>query len=419
MRWYHYLNKVGEDNLIQNERIDDENLIVCQQLSSRRYTHFQNFAAFFRYYQTVPEDERCFYEILMPEKARKPYFDIDMDVGVEFGSDQEKEMFREIRKIFRELLGKQYTLLVFSSHTERKRSYHLVIDDFILQNYKECEVFYDRFTERVTEKYKPYFDRCVYKSVQQFRIVGNHKFNKDNTKKFEKELSVGFKYPARCREKNAKMLHLLSVSLIYNNSYCQLLGGFSPPEEEKSLGFGAACEGDISDVLQNFFAVYSPDDFQYSDCKEQNGNLLLILRRLNPTFCKECNRVHENENPFITVTGGYRNITFYCRRKDEKLGVNLGYLGPPVIPEISSTDVTDITSLSEAIEKDKETEEYQKMRQQLEREEEILNDIPDLEEDLEEMSETNIKPLTPKREKNKYSPKKLSSYRKGSILPRM
>jgi hypothetical protein len=418
MRWYHYLNKIGEDNLMGSEKIDDENLIVCQQLSTRRYTHFQNFSAFFRYYQTLPESERCFYEILLPEKARKPYFDIDME-REKIKDFDEKELFREVRKIFREFLGKEYTLLVFSSHTEKKRSYHLIIDDFVLQNYKECEVFFDRFTDRLTEKYKPYFDRCVYKSVQQFRIIGNHKFEKDNSKKFEKELSVGFKYPSRCREKNAKFLHLLSVSLIYNNSYCQMLGGFSPPEEEKSLGMGAACEGDVADVLQNFFAVYSPDDFQYSSCKEQNGNLLLVLRRLNPTYCKECDRVHENENPFITVTGGYRNITFYCRRKDEKLGVNLGYLGPPVIPELTSKDITIIDSLSEIVEKNKETEEHKKMRELLEREEEILKDIPDLEEDLEEMSTSNIKPLTPKRKENRFSPKKLSSYRKGSILPKL
>ena len=418
MKWYHYLNKVGEDNLIQNEKLDDENLIVCQQLSTRKYTHFQNFSAFFRYFQTLPDHERCFYEILMPEKARKPYFDIDMEKSKVSDFD-EKELFREIRKNFRDILGKEYTLLVFSSHTENKWSYHLIIDDFVLQNYKECEVFFDRFTDKISEKYKPYFDRCVYKSVQQFRIIGNHKFGKDNSKKFEKELSVGFKYPARCREKNAKFLHLLSISLIYNNSYCQLLGGFSPPEEEKTLGMGAACEGDISDVLQNFFASYSPDDFQYSSCKEQNGNLLLILRRLNPTYCKECDRVHQNENPFITVTGGYRNITFYCRRKDEKLGVSLGYLGPPVIPELSQSEIPNLDSLSQAVERDKETEEHRKMREQLEREEEILNDIPDLEEDLEEMSESNIKPLTPKRNEKKFSPKKLSSYRKGSILPRM
>ena len=418
MKWYHYLNKVGEDNLMQNEKLDDENLIVCQQLSTRKYTHFQNFAAFFRYFETLPESERCFYEILMPEKARKPYFDIDMEKSKVQDFD-EKQLFREIRKIFREVLGKEYTLLVFSSHTETKWSYHLVIDDFILQNYKECEVFFDRFTDKLSQKYKPYFDRCVYKSVQQFRIIGNHKFGKDNTKIFEKELSVGFKYPNRCREKNAKFLHLLSVSLIYNNSYCQLLGGFSPPEEEKSLGIGAACEGDIADVLQNFYAVYSPDDFQYSSCKEQNGNLLLVLRRLNPTYCKECNRIHENENPFITVTGGYRNITFYCRRKDEKLGVNLGHLGPPVIPELLSSDITNIDSLSKEVERDKESDEYRKMKEQLQKEEAILNDIPDLEEDLEEMSQTNIKPLTPKRNKNKFSPKKLSSYRRGSILPKL
>ena len=34
MKWYHYLNKVGEDNLMKNEKLDDENLIVCQQLST-------------------------------------------------------------------------------------------------------------------------------------------------------------------------------------------------------------------------------------------------------------------------------------------------------------------------------------------------------------------------------------------------
>jgi hypothetical protein len=418
MKWYHYLNKVGEDNLINNERLEDENLVVCQQLSSRRYTHFQNFSAFFRYFNTLPEIERCFYEILMPGKPRKPYFDIDMDKD-KISNFEEKELFKEIKKIFRDILGKQYCLLVFSSHTYNKWSYHLIVDNFILQNYKECEIFYDRFIDKISEKYKPYFDRCVYKSVQQFRIIGNHKFQKENTKIFEKDLSVGFKYPTRCREKNAKFLHLLSTSLIYNNSYCNILGGFSPPEEEKNLGMGAACEGDISDVLQNFFAVYSPDDFQYSGCKEQNGNLLLILRRLNPTYCKECDRIHQSENPFITVTGSYRNITFYCRRKDEKLGVSLGHLGPPVIPELGLGDVPNLDTLSREVEKDKETEEYRKMREQLEREEEILNDIPDLEEDLEQISEENIKPLTPKRKQNNFSPKKLSSYRKGSILPRM
>jgi len=120
-----------------------------------------------------------------------------------------------------------------------------------------------------------------------------------------------------------------------------------------------------------------------------------------------------------SVTGGYRNITFYCRRKDEKLGVSLGYLGPPVIPELSQSEIPNLDSLFQAVERDKETEEHRKMREQLEREEEILNDIPDLEEDLEEMSESNIKPLTPKRNEKKFSPKKLSSYRKGSILPRM
>jgi len=408
MEWYHYFNKKGEESLTKYKRIEDENLVVCQQLSTRRYGLFQNFAAFSRYFQTVDEGEKCFYEMLLADNPRKPYFDIDME-KYKFPNFDEKEMFKDIKEILKYFLGKDYKLVVFSSHTSYKRSYHLIIDDLVLKNYKECEVFYNKIVEKLDPKYKPFFDRCVYKSLQQFRIVGSKKFSKENTKKFEKELSVNFKYPDRCREKIAKFIYLLSVSLISNNSYCQTLCGFSPPEPERTLSSGAACEGDIADVLQNFYAVYSPDDFQYSECKEQNGNLLLVLRRLNPTFCKECDRIHENENPFITVTGLYRNITFYCRRTDENKGVSLGYLGIPEYPELSQTDVKEIKN------SDDETEEVDNV---------LVSDIKiisedgtDLEEELEEMTEKNIKPLTPTKNKTNHYGKKMKRFTGTSILP--
>ena len=67
-----------------------------------------------------------------------------------------------------------------------------------------------------------------------------------------------------------------------------------------------------------FYKKYSYGDFSFQECKEKNGNLLIVLRRLNPTYCEICKRVHESENPFITVTGDFRNVVFYCRRADEK-----------------------------------------------------------------------------------------------------
>jgi hypothetical protein len=64
--------------------------------------------------------------------------------------------------------------------------------------------------------------------------------------------------------------------------------------------------------------------------------------RKSSSFCEECNRIHENENPFVTVNGIYRNIYFYCRRKegDERVGGKyIGSLGPEIIPELSVDDI--------------------------------------------------------------------------------
>ena len=46
MKWYSYFNKKGESNLVESERIEKDNLLVCQQLQYRRYTKFKNFAEF-------------------------------------------------------------------------------------------------------------------------------------------------------------------------------------------------------------------------------------------------------------------------------------------------------------------------------------------------------------------------------------
>ena len=67
MKWYNYFNKAGEENLIEGENIDDENLLICQQLQYRRYAKFKNFAEFSKYFHSCPEQEKCFYEMMMEE----------------------------------------------------------------------------------------------------------------------------------------------------------------------------------------------------------------------------------------------------------------------------------------------------------------------------------------------------------------
>ena len=62
-----------------SEKVEEENLLVCQQLKYRRYTKFKNFAEFSKYYHSCPVEEQCFYEMMREDQGRKPYFDIDID----------------------------------------------------------------------------------------------------------------------------------------------------------------------------------------------------------------------------------------------------------------------------------------------------------------------------------------------------
>lgn len=63
--------------------------------------------------------------------------------------------------------------------------------------------------------------------------------------------------------------------------------------------------------------------FKLSDIK---GSLVL-LKRYTPSYCKMCDRVHENENPYLVVAGYNRDIYFYCRRADKGRRLYLGSLG--------------------------------------------------------------------------------------------
>ena len=112
----------------------------------------------------------------------------------------------------------------------------------------------------------------------------------------------------------------------------------------------------------------------FQECKEKNGNLLIVLRRLNPTYCEICERIHESENPFLTVVGDFRNVTFYCRRneiKEKKEGINIGSLGIPDYTDVLKLDPPIISE--EFIQNEKEVDlEKVNLQENLE---EVLEDI--------------------------------------------
>lgn len=369
-KWYYYFNKKGEDSLMNHcKKLDLENILVCQELESRKYAKFKNFATFSKFFHSTPEHQRCFYEMIRSEIPRKPYFDIDLPEEKDFD-------INKLKDILIELLGDKTKILVFTSHTETKKSYHLVIDNLAFSDHKQLQNFYEKTVEKLDESDREYVDGSVYKSVQQFRMVGSQKYLKSNTKILAPDLSHNYTLPKNLVSNPIGIFNYnLAISLISNTSYCSFIQGYDFKKEENSnIGIGTSCEGDVEDILRIFYSLYSPDDFKFSECKERNGNLLIILRRLNPTFCKKCERIHEHENPFLITIGEFRSIYFYCRRKDKSDSEYLGSLGIPKIENISIEDVPNI----EEMEKDNISNKLEEMKKDRMEYEDISNKLEEL-----------------------------------------
>ena len=324
MRWFYYFNRKDQDNLLDN-RGSDNNFFICQSCQELKYGDFKNYTEFNKYFKDIEYEKRCFYEIMVSGKSRKPYFDIDIENSdiddIKLIKNLKNIILKEIRDF-----GEKDQVLVYSSNFKDKKSYHIIVNGFYLEDEKSCENFYKKITEQVDEKYKPYIDSSIYKSTQQFRILGSHKYNKDNVKIFRKDLSHNYYIPPNYLNELGISNYNLSISLVGNIIGCKLLYGYEEKNEIINYkGYGSS--EDLEEVLKIFYKHFSDSDYLYSNIVENDGNLLIILRRNSPGYCDVCKRTHNNENPFLSVTGYDRNIFFYCRR-NEKGGLFLGTLGP-------------------------------------------------------------------------------------------
>ena len=339
MRWYYFLNRKGKRNLIDCEKIDNESLIIANWFDSKSYTSFESYIYFYDYMCEVKEKERCFFEILLPHYRRKPYFDIDMkDIPKGFSLATFIIKIKEV--ILAVIEDSSTTILVFNSHTETKYSYHIVIDGWYLRDNEECEEFFKNVTEKLPDEYVEYFDESVYKTTQQFRMIGSHKNGKNNVKVLNIKECHNFNIPKRCKNERGRSLYILYSSLVGKVERCQILRGFEPPVKEKfDIIPGSATENDLGEIVKLFkeHPISKKGSFEVLDLVEEEGNLVIPLKSHCPYHCDGCNRIHEAENPFLTVRGEERTILFDCRRGKNRQFI--GKLGEVPSEEVPSKEV--------------------------------------------------------------------------------
>lgn len=308
-RWYSKL--VGDEGLFNKIGKSDDGVYICRQTKSwdgqiyRSFRKFDSIVSFFDFMMQTPKNERCFFEVIRGDCFQKPYFDIDIDEKL---PDLGKGLVEELKKaILKDTRIKEENILVFSSHGERKSSYHVIIDGWCNPNNYSNEVYCKRVIDRISDDTteKKYIDSLVYKSIQQLRTLGSTKLDQDRFKILEGN-DINPRDDRRGFYKN------LFRSFVTTTKSCKILMFLEKPKATWDQGNQKDLSSSEIESIQGLEIIKE----EYFEPQEIIGRMI-PLKRKKKSYCKLCDRVHENENPFLTIDED-SNIYFHCRRTKGK-----------------------------------------------------------------------------------------------------
>ncbi len=261
-------------------------------------------------------EHRNYYEVI--ENKCKIYFDIDMKDNLDLA---DKMIYEVLNAIKIEMLTKVSNYnhfdhtLIFTSHSEIKKSFHVIIDGFFFENNQQVKQFYKNVKRNVPEYYHKYLDSAVYTKNRSFRMYKSQKLGSNRPKEITKEYDTFI--PKLQKD-------IFYTSLITNISKCVSL----TPYEIKSDSFQK--EEILDEYWEQIVAIWH----NYSDYK----SFKLIpgktrLDRIGHGYCPIHERIHEGTNGgFISVSKGM--VYFKCMGSGDTERFLLGIL-KPIITEVT------------------------------------------------------------------------------------
>lgn len=258
---------------------------------------FKNFDSFedFAIYHIEQGASSSNYEIITGEQNL--YFDLDSNEPIDIDS------------IINYLISKTNSyIMVYESCDSIKYSYHIVIKGFHFSSHIECGYV----AKSLLSDY-PSFDRSVYTSRRNLRLLGSHKYHGTRIKRFRS--SHGIDNPT-------DPIQQLLLSLVMHKPSNSVLKTIPI---EKRVFENIECP-DI-DQIKEQLEVHYPNVF---DIRQIKG-VMIVLKRLKAYHCDICGRVHDTENAVIYKIGA--TIYFKCYRDTNKTQLlNSAHTNLPIIP---------------------------------------------------------------------------------------
>ena len=344
-------------------------LINVVTLEKKRYfAIFPSYLEFARYQLRLDPNKKWFFETILGDRSQKPHFDIDIDLTKYpdvVGSDVIDNLIDAIFEILSEAdveIKIESDLLVFTSHGPIKQSYHVVIDHYMHLNNLEAKAFYHKVLEKMDPELSGFVDPAVYSSKQQFRIVYSQKPGSGRIKTLSEKWTyhdeeIEYQYVQEPRDDLHKVLLQLEASLVSHTSNCLPLPNFIQVDDNgRVLGKSsdAYFEEDLSrDLAMKALKLLAETAglsigdrrFPYRFIGISGG--IISLLRVHPSRCRICNRIHENENPYLFIIGAEYTVFFNCRRNRKNFLVGkLGNQGDEDEEDDDSNSTPNSTSTS-------------------------------------------------------------------------
>ncbi len=184
------------------------------------FTYFDNLDNLYGYTVCLQKgqiDNRTYYEVIEDHHNCKIYFDIDMKEKLEMADDLMISVLKQIRiEMLRKITiyeHKNHTL-VFESHSEKKKSFHIIIDGFYFENNMQVKQFFKNVRKNIPEIYQKYLDEAVYTKNRSFRMYKSHKLDDVRIKE------ITYRYDTYHLRDQRK---IFEASLITNTNQCTSL----------------------------------------------------------------------------------------------------------------------------------------------------------------------------------------------------
>jgi len=311
----HYKLEEVTYNLSNEFIVSYETTIGRYFLRCETYLHF--------YHMVYLKTKYRFFHEIMTTETRKIYFDIDS-----------KESEKEVKKCISELIDsiqvemkkldlnfkRDDDVILLTSSNETKQSYHLILPNHFCNRIIDLEYFARKVVERLQDNYQNMIDMSVYKRNQSFRMFGCSKRNEisriltidekdDQYKHIDvSDIAKGYRREKYTKDKWEEMLYyfIFMKSLVSFSDrepkYIVVYPWFELPQRKGKVN------------TKDRWNVKVPDGLEFDKEIEYDDKYILLYKNVNGYHCPDCNKKHDNENPFVILYKNPKQAFLRCRR---------------------------------------------------------------------------------------------------------